>query len=48
MEWFELLRKGISVLVIGGCTTTSCVRVSSTEIVGQLEEQGLTGKPRFA
>ncbi|CAK9090108.1 unnamed protein product [Durusdinium trenchii] len=46
-QWLhEQVEKGISVLVIGGCTTTSCVRVSSTEIVGQLEEQGLTGKLR--
>ena len=38
------LRQGIGVLVIGGCTTTSCVRVSSTRIAGQLEEQGLSMK----
>lgn len=31
------LRQGVEVLVIGGCTTTSCVRVSSTEIAAQLE-----------
>ena len=29
--------------MIGGCTTTSCVRVSSTRIAGQLKEQGLSG-----
>ena len=40
----HLLRQGIGVLVIGGCTTTSCVRVSSTRIAGQLEEQGLSMK----
>ena len=34
-------------LVIGGCTTTSCVRVSSTEIAAQLDEQGLNGKLRL-
>lgn len=30
-EWVEeeLLKRGINTLVIGGCTTTSCVRVSS-------------------
>eukprot|EP00435_Cladocopium_sp_Y103_P075374 s26_g57.t1 len=46
--FFRWLRKqaqqGIGVLVIGGCTTTSCVRVSSTRIAGQLEEQGLSMK----
>lgn len=46
--FFQWLRKqaqqGIGVLVIGGCTTTSCVRVSSTRIAGQLEEQGLSMK----
>ena len=45
-SWINL-RKGVSVLVIGGCTTTSCVRVSSTEIASQLGEQGLAGKVRL-
>ena len=36
-------RTGINVLVIGGCTTTSCVRVSSTEIASQLKGEGLAG-----
>ena len=40
------MRCGVNVLIIGGCTTTSCVRVSSTEIASQLAEQGLAGKIR--
>merc|ERR1711879_121533 len=32
-EWLEAnLRKGVQTLVIGGCTTTSCVRVSSQAV----------------
>ena len=40
------MRCGVNFLIIGGCTTTSCVRVSSTEIASQLAEQGLAGKIR--
>jgi len=42
----EQVKQGINVLVIGGCTTTSCVRVSSTQIAAQLQEQGLASKVR--
>ena len=37
---------GVGVLVIGGCTTTSCVRVSSQQIVAQLSKQELAGQVR--
>ncbi|OLP79258.1 hypothetical protein AK812_SmicGene40469 [Symbiodinium microadriaticum] len=46
-RWLQQqVRCGVNVLIIGGCTTTSCVRVSSTEIASQLAEQGLAGKIR--
>jgi len=37
---------GIGTLVVGGCTTTSCVRVSSQQIARRLPEHGLEGKLR--
>eukprot|EP00930_Biecheleria_cincta_P035975 TRINITY_DN24700_c0_g1_i1.p1 TRINITY_DN24700_c0_g1~~TRINITY_DN24700_c0_g1_i1.p1 ORF type:complete len:281 (-),score=43.31 TRINITY_DN24700_c0_g1_i1:61-903(-) len=40
------VEQGVAVLVVGGCTTTSCVRVSSQQIVGQLAEHGLEGRVR--
>ena len=42
-EWVEeeLLSKGINTLVIGGCTTTSCVRVSSVRTQKAFASKGL-------
>merc|ERR1712056_146208 len=34
-------QQGLDVLVVGGCTTTSCVRVSSQEIVRLLQRERL-------
>ena len=37
-DWFRGLRlKGINTVVIGGCTTTSCVRVSAIEVQKQFK-----------
>ncbi|KAJ7334381.1 hypothetical protein OS493_014692 [Desmophyllum pertusum] len=42
-EWVEekLLKQGINTLVIGGCTTTSCVRVSSVRTHKAFASKGL-------
>ncbi|XP_078343197.1 uncharacterized protein LOC144628945 [Oculina patagonica] len=42
-EWVEkeLLKQGINTLVIGGCTTTSCVRVSSMRTQKAFASKGL-------
>lgn len=42
-EWVEqeLLQQGINTLVIGGCTTTSCVRVSATKTRKYFASKGL-------
>ena len=42
-EWVEeeLLKKGINTLLIGGCTTTSCVRVSSMRTQKAFARKGL-------
>lgn len=42
-EWVEeeLLKRGINTLVIGGCTTTSCVRVSSIRTQKAFASKGL-------
>ena len=42
-QWVEteLLQQGISTLVIGGCTTTSCVRVSSVKTQKTFGDRGL-------
>lgn len=42
-QWVEtaLLGKGINTLVIGGCTTTSCVRVSSIKTQKAFASRGL-------
>ena len=48
--FFDWLKRqvdlGIRTLVIGGCTTTSCVRVSSQQIISQLADENLTDKVR--
>lgn len=42
-EWVEeeLLKQGINTLVMGGCTTTSCVRVSSVSTQRAFAKKGL-------
>lgn len=42
-EWVEeeLLKQGINTLVMGGCTTTSCVRVSSVRTQKAFSHKGL-------
>lgn len=42
-NWIEnnLLKQGINTLVIGGCTTTSCVRVSSVQTQKAFASKGL-------
>lgn len=42
-NWVEnnLLKQGINTLVIGGCTTTSCVRVSSVQTQKAFASKGL-------
>lgn len=42
-EWLEeeLLKQGINTLVVGGCTTTSCVRVSSIRTQKAFGHKGL-------
>merc|ERR1712008_178969 len=46
-EWLhKQAQVGMGLLVIGGCTTTSCVRVSAQQIARQLRERGLAGRMR--
>jgi nicotinamidase-related amidase len=41
-EWLEnRMKEGVKILVVGGCTTTSCVRVSTTEIMSLYGKKGL-------
>ena len=41
-EWLhDILSKGIKQVVIGGCTVTSCVRVSSSEIQKHYSKHGI-------
>ncbi|XP_019631913.1 PREDICTED: uncharacterized protein LOC109475623 isoform X5 [Branchiostoma belcheri] len=41
-EWLgKMMRSGVSTLVVGGCTTTSCVRVSSSQIQRSFSNSGL-------
>eukprot|EP00927_Polykrikos_kofoidii_P073034 TRINITY_DN69105_c0_g1_i1.p1 TRINITY_DN69105_c0_g1~~TRINITY_DN69105_c0_g1_i1.p1 ORF type:complete len:249 (-),score=48.67 TRINITY_DN69105_c0_g1_i1:118-822(-) len=40
------VKRGLGVLLIGGCTTTSCVRVSSQATVKLLEDLGMSDKVR--
>lgn len=41
-EWMEdRLREGVRTLVVGGCTTTSCVRVSSQAVQRTFGPRGL-------
>ncbi|XP_078587443.1 uncharacterized protein LOC144868749 isoform X3 [Branchiostoma floridae x Branchiostoma japonicum] len=41
-EWLgKVMRSGVSTLVVGGCTTTSCVRVSSSQIQRYFSNKGL-------
>ena len=42
-EWMErLLGRGVTTLVMGGCTLTSCVRVSAMETANLFRDSGLT------
>lgn len=43
---FKQVEDGLNILVIGGCTTTSCVRVSSQQIVKLVEAANLADKVR--
>eukprot|EP00668_Euglena_longa_P014699 GGOE01018705.1.p3 GENE.GGOE01018705.1~~GGOE01018705.1.p3 ORF type:complete len:123 (+),score=27.83 GGOE01018705.1:552-920(+) len=41
-EWMDArLRQGVQTLVVGGCTTTSCVRVSSQAVQRRFGPAGL-------
>ena len=45
-QWLEAhLQNGVRTLIVGGCTTTSCVRVSSQAVQRQYGDQGLQVHP---